>query len=85
MAMLNFNVSDEVKSRAESQAAERGFSSLGAYLASLIDADRAVPVSTELEKEMLEGLSTPARDMKSEDWDDMRKRFRDSKSTAGTP
>jgi hypothetical protein len=85
MATLNLTVPDDVKALAESQAAERGFRSLDAYFASLIEADRAVPVGAELEQEILAGLATPARGMNGADWDDMRRRFRESRSTTGTP
>jgi hypothetical protein len=85
MATLNLTVPEEVKARAEAQAAERGFQTIDAYVASLVDADRAVPMSAELEQEILAGLATPAKEMTSADWDEMRRRFRESRSATGKP
>jgi hypothetical protein len=86
MVRLNLTVSEEVKSRAEAQATERGFSSLDAYIASLVDADAAVPVGAALEQDLLAGLASPTREMKSADWDEMRRRYRESRSgSTGAP
>ena len=85
MAILNLTVPDDVKARAEAQAVERGFQSLDAYVASLVDADGAVPVSAELERALLAGLATPTKEMTSAEWDAMRRTFRQSRSASGTP
>ena len=85
MATLNLTIPDDVKMLAESQAAARGFKSVDAYLASLVEADRAVPISAELEQEILAGLASPAREMSSGDWEDQRRRFRESRAATGTP
>ena len=86
MVRLNLTVSEDVKGRAEAQAAERGFVSLDAYIASLVDADTAVPVSAALEQELLAGLASPSREMKPADWDEMRRRYGESRShDSGTP
>jgi hypothetical protein len=87
MVRLNLSVSEDVKSRAEAQAAERGFVSLDAYIASLVDADAAEPVGAALEQELLAGLgASHSREMKPADWDEMRRRYRESRSRgAGAP
>jgi len=86
MVRLNLSVSEDVKSRAEAQAAERGFVSLDAYIASLVDADAAEPVGAALEQELLAGMASPSREMKPADWDEMRRRYRESGSRgAGAP
>jgi len=47
--MLIVNLSNELEALARARAAERGHATLEAYLASLIEADQAVPVSEALE------------------------------------
>ena len=82
MVRMNLTVSEEVRSRAEAQAAERGFASLDAYIASLVESDAAVPIGADLERELLAGLATPSREMTAADWDEMRRRYRESRSAA---
>jgi hypothetical protein len=85
MSVLSVNLSDELQAVARTRAAERGYASVDAYVASLIEADGAWPVSGELEAEILAGLASPAREVASGDWDEMRRRFRASRSPAGSP
>ena len=85
MVRLNLTVSEDVRARAESQAADRGFPSVDAYVASLVDADSAVPLSDALEKEILAGLASPSHEMTPADWDEMRRRYRETKSVSGAP
>ena len=85
MVRLSVTVSEEVKARAEAQAVDRGFPSLDAYIASLVDSDGTVPVSAALEQELLAGLATPSRSMTPSAWDEMRRRYRESKSAALPP
>lgn len=85
MSTLNVNLSDKLEAVAHARAAERGYASVDEYLAELIEADGAVAVSERLEAEILAGLASPAREMTRADWDEMRRRFRDSRLSAGAP
>ena len=79
------NLPDELQIIARARAAEQGFASVDAYVASLIEADRAVPVSEELEADVLAGLASPAREMTPAGWDEMRRRFRESPPSGEAP
>jgi hypothetical protein len=68
MATLNVNLADEVKRRAEAQAAEAGFGSVDAYLANLIESDRAFPIDPALEADLVAGLESGAREISDVDW-----------------
>ena len=68
MAMLNIVLADELKKRAEEQAAEDGFSSVDAYLANLIESDTAVPNDPALEAELIAGLQSPSREITDSEW-----------------
>lgn len=85
MSMLSVNLSDDLQALARARAAERGYASIDAYVASLIEADGTAPVSEELEAEILAGLASPAHEMTPADWDEMRRRFRASRASAGAP
>ena len=85
MATLSVNVSEEVRELARARAAEQGYATVDAYLAKLIEADAAVPVSDELEAAIVAGLASPSRDMTPADWDQMRSQFRASRSGGGVP
>ena len=60
MATVTVQLSDALKARAESQASLAGFESLHAYLASLIEADLAVPIGAKLEAEIPSAVNGPA-------------------------
>ena len=83
---MSINLPDELQALARARAAEQGFTSVDAYVASLVEADGAAQVSAELEADILAGLATPAREMSPALWDEMRRRFRESRSpSAGAP
>jgi len=75
MARLNLNLSDEDQRKAAARASELGYSSLEAYLHSLILADVETPISAELEAELLKGLAKPSREMSPGDWQEKRRRL----------
>ena len=54
---MQITLSEQAEAAAQAQAADGGFPSVDAYLASLIEADAAVPVSAEVEAELLAGLA----------------------------
>lgn len=85
MSTLSVNLPDKLQAVAQARAAERGYASVDEYLAELIEADGAVAVSAELEAEILAGRSSPAREMTPADWNELRRRFRDSRPSAGAP
>lgn len=85
MATLSVNVSEEIGELARARAAEQGYATVDAYLAKLIEADVAVPVSDELEAEILAGLASPSREMTPGDWERMRDQFRASRAAGGVP
>jgi hypothetical protein len=76
---IQLNLSDELKTLAESRAKEAGHHSLDSYLASLIRADVEQDVSAELEGALLAGLdSGPALDVTAQFWADLKQRARRS-------
>lgn len=85
MAILNIQLRDDLQIVARARATERGYASVDEYLAELIEADGTVAVSEGLEAEILDGLASSAREMTSAEWDEMRRRFRDSRLSAGAP
>lgn len=85
MAILNIQLRDDLQIVARARATERGYASVDEYLAELIEADGAVAVSEGLEAEILDGLASSAREMTPAEWDEMRRRFRDSRLSAGAP
>ncbi len=72
MTTLNVTLEDRTRAAAEARAAAGGFASVDAYLASLIDADVAVPVPAALEADLLAGLDGVGRTMTAADWDAKR-------------
>ena len=52
-------------------------------MASLLAADLEVPVSDEIEAELLTALKTPAREMKPADWDRKRRELVERHRQAG--
>ena len=68
MSTLQVTFDDRTLAAAEARAADGGFPSVDAYLASLVDADAAVPVSAALEAELLAGLDGVGRQMTADDW-----------------
>ncbi|MDQ3440854.1 MAG: hypothetical protein M3478_10945 [Planctomycetota bacterium] len=75
MRTLQVTLTDDERRDAETRARELGFSSVEAYARSLIASDVELPVSAELEAELLQAMSTPARQMTPADWDEERRRL----------
>lgn len=69
MPTLQVTFDDLTRAAAEARAADGGFASVDGYLASLVDADVAVPVSAALEAELLAGLDGVGRTLTPADWD----------------
>jgi hypothetical protein len=77
MAMITVNLADELKARAEAQAADAGCDSLDEYLANLIESDVAVPLDPALEAELLAAESRPARNINEIDWEQKERALRE--------
>lgn len=86
MTQLSINISDELKAKIETRAAEAGYPTLEQYVQSVLrkDADPedfGAPEHLKLESrqqlEMLlkEALASPAREMNASDWVQMRQAF----------
>ncbi len=75
MPSIQFNLSDEDHRKATARAIELGFSTLQSYLQSLIRYDIDLPISEELEAELLKSLQTPAREISPAMWDEKRRRL----------
>jgi len=77
MTVLQVSLPDEVKSAAEARAAAAGYRSIDAYIASLILADDLLPISAELESELLKGLNSgPAVEVTAAFLTDLKQRIR---------
>jgi len=75
MPMTSLKLSDDERRRAMARAAELGFSTLEDYLLSLIHADTELPVSQELEEELLKSLQSSAREFSPAVWEEKRRRL----------
>lgn len=75
MPTLQLTLSDDERRNAESRAKELGFPSIEAYAQSLISADVELPISEELEAELLRAMKTDVREMTAADWDEKRRRL----------
>ena len=73
MSAIQINLSDRERTDAAARAAELGYASVEEYVADLVRADVELPVSEELEAELLRGLQRPAREMTAADWDEKRR------------
>jgi hypothetical protein len=74
MSTLQLTLSEDERRNAEVRAKELGFSSVEAYALSLIAADVELPVSEELEAELLQAMKTGLREVTPADWDEKRRR-----------
>ncbi len=83
MTRLSIPISEDIKSKLESRAAESGYVSLEAYIAALLNdeakqiefgAPKSATARTraELETLVLEGLHSPASEMSSKEWQEIR-------------
>lgn len=83
---LNIRVEDELKATLATRAAECGYASVEAYVEALVRAEaglieygspaRLQPASRrELESLIREGADSPAREMGSADWQEIRRRL----------
>jgi len=75
MPTLQVTLTDDERREAETRARELGFPNVEAYARSLIAADVELPVSAELEAELLQAMNTPAREMTPAEWDDKRRQL----------
>jgi hypothetical protein len=75
MSSINVEISDGERKQAEARAAELGFARLEDYVAALVRNDVELPLSDELEAELLRSLQTPAREISPADWDEKRRRM----------
>ncbi len=75
MPMLQLTLSEAEQRDAERRAKELGFSNVEAYAQSLIAADVELPVSEELEAELLRAMKTPLHEMTPADWNEKRQRL----------
>ncbi len=73
--MLQLTLSNDERRRAELRAKELGFPSVETYAQSLIASDVELPISEELEAELLRAMKTPLHEMTPADWDDKRRRL----------
>ncbi|MCA8981114.1 MAG: type II toxin-antitoxin system ParD family antitoxin [Planctomycetes bacterium] len=71
------------KSFVQERAAATGRSTPSEYIRRLIHADRVATEREALEKLVLEGLGSPAREMTSDDWDRLRAQLRRSVADRG--
>jgi hypothetical protein len=85
MSSVNLNLPEQQFREAKARAAELGYPSVEAYITSLVAADVEMPISEELEAELLQALKTPAREFTPADWDEKRRRLIEkfSKAKAG--
>jgi len=58
MATLQVSLPERIKAAAEAQAAAAGCTSVDDYIVSLIEANELMPVSGELEAQLLRGLDS---------------------------
>ena len=75
MPTVQIMLTDDERSRAEVRAQELGYPGVEAYIAAVVRADIELPVSEELEAELLQAMTTPAREMTPADWDEKRRRL----------
>lgn len=76
MPTLNITLDERTQSVAAAQAAAAGFESVDAYITSLIESDVSVPISAELEKELLAGLASgPGVELLDADWEAKRQKL----------
>ncbi len=75
MPTLKVTLTDDERCDAETRARELGFPNVEAYARSLIAADVELPVSAELEAELLQAMGRPAREVTPADWDEERRRL----------
>jgi antitoxin ParD1/3/4 len=59
------------------QAAATGCSTPSEYIRRLIHADQRAQEQEELERKLLEGLDSPAREMTHDDWSNLRRMLQD--------
>ena len=77
MPNLNLNLSAEEKRRATARASELGYSSVEAYLQSVILADLESPLPKNLEAELIKALDKPSREISPGEWQEKRRRLID--------
>jgi len=76
METVNISLPEHIKRIAEARASQAGYATVDAYVASLIEADEVVPLSKELEAEMLVGLASKPLTLSAADWEAKRARLR---------
>jgi antitoxin ParD1/3/4 len=76
MTTLNFSLPEELKKWIEAQVASGGYGNTSEYLRELIRMDQKRKAEERLEALLLEGLESPAREMTSADWEDLKRRVK---------
>jgi len=96
MPRVTLDLPEELQSKLKARAEESGHASVEEHIAALIRADIdeptgdqapdsvAVRSDADLEAKLLEGLQSPASEMTSRDWDEMRQRFLARHSSSGS-
>ena len=75
MLRLTIEISDELREKVHQRAVELGYSKVEEYVEWLIRGDTEVPVSQELEAELLKALESPARELTPAMWAQKRQRL----------
>ena len=80
---MQISLPESIARKAERLASERGFESVGAYVAELVESDASMEApfqrrKAEVEEALLAGLaSSPPTPLVRSDWDELRRRVRE--------
>ncbi len=85
MPTLQVNLPDRAAAAADARATDGGSVSVDEYLASLIEADVAVPVSAALERELVAGLAGDAVSLSKADSDEKQQALLKRHGRTGQP
>ncbi len=82
---IDLQLSEDDRKKVEARATELGYATPDDYVVSLVEADLEVPISEEVEVELLEAMKSPGREMTPADWQEQRRRLiaRYGKAKAG--
>ncbi|MEQ8762544.1 MAG: type II toxin-antitoxin system ParD family antitoxin [Planctomycetota bacterium] len=72
LTSMTVSLPASLKAYVKAQATATGCSTPSEYIRRLIHADQRAREQEELERKILEGLDSPAREMTDEDWQDLR-------------
>lgn len=73
MSTITISVPDDLRAKAEAEAARGGYVSIESYICALLRRDLEHDIDQDLEVELLKGLDSPAEEMNAGDWDQMRR------------